>query len=1044
MANDSERGRRPSRRVIGAYEAGRPAGTWTWLHEDGSPARTVTYVDGLAEGDETSWHPDGAVHWRGRSERGVKVGSWTATHPNGAVETVHHYVLGKLHGEFHWDNDDKSPRVRGRYEAGTQVGAWTWWDWEGWGRIERVYDAQGRLHGVDRHYASDGKLALERTWVEDQLNGPFAEFHPDGSRKESGTYVAGAPHGTLHRWDLNGQESTLQYDHGVELGLLADAALLTRLGKSMAKKKDDWAMMEVLERAVETGQGRLLWHLVNEGYLDAGAKPQIWGKLADHAQHATARGVVALLERAQPYDAKDWRPQRLVDDWPAALDAIATRFYARDGTTLDAALKRFPPKVQKGLAIVKRKLGKGDGKGLPRNLAAQLAKKHIDDGGLTDAWMLRDGELVHADLADRVGDPTEAMRALLELLVGQDLWTQALIAQMIKTKNTRVSAVLAQDALRAASADDLATMLNKLEFGTSYSYGEVQRVFDAWRDDGGDFWLALAPKILEVGLKSLCAQAAIRRFTAEGRQLDPRIDELLHPDGIGGDPGFTWMREALNGLKDRSDPAAIDQATSLEDGEGSGWIGVRAMSAALRALPDGRGQAVVARWLDGDHVPEGTFAVLATWPSVELLDKALAAVRRQPPKTFYASHAPSGGLGLLHGVEALTHLVTAFDAETDPAIALVLKRGILYAMARTAASGQGWPEAFDRFVQVHDWPPDVRENEFEYHLQRPIWKVLFRTPQARAEKVVLRLLDGPGRTFGRAFSMISAVATDAVLARAFDRLLDLEPELNSDQNRWVEQGLNELMEEKTPWVRWCALNGAGGRLASVFSSAVGSDNWEQFEKERAEEGYTLPKRLDAIDECLAMAAALPGDRTRLYLLRWSDALPQGLNRIGGRPLGISADRWPRFDDEPMQFLFSLDLRTMPELGARLPGAIGLAVFVSATESNDATEPNTPESAVVAIVDDTTHEPPEGAVPVDPASFEPVPIDVPVGQSHGHQELRRKLYAVRARVLGSPGWIQEPEYDGEFIMQFDERFVPMNLGDTGRMYVFRDTAFWQCH
>lgn len=30
------------------------------------------------------------------------------------------------------------------------------------------------------------------------------------------------------------------------------------------------------------------------------------------------------------------------------------------------------------------------------------------------------------------------------------------------------------------------------------------------------------------------------------------------------------------------------------------------------------------------------------------------------------------------------------------------------------------------------------------------------------------------------------------------------------------------------------------------------------------------------------------------------------------------------------------------------------------------------------------------------------------------------------------------------MQFDEGFVDVNLGDMGVMYVFEDSAFWQCH
>lgn len=47
-------------------------------------------------------------------------------------------------------------------------------------------------------------------------------------------------------------------------------------------------------------------------------------------------------------------------------------------------------------------------------------------------------------------------------------------------------------------------------------------------------------------------------------------------------------------------------------------------------------------------------------------------------------------------------------------------------------------------------------------------------------------------------------------------------------------------------------------------------------------------------------------------------------------------------------------------------------------------------------------------------------------------------------MGPPMWLQDEACFGEFLMQFDEQFVYMNLGDMGIMYVFADTAFWQCH
>jgi hypothetical protein len=40
-------------------------------------------------------------------------------------------------------------------------------------------------------------------------------------------------------------------------------------------------------------------------------------------------------------------------------------------------------------------------------------------------------------------------------------------------------------------------------------------------------------------------------------------------------------------------------------------------------------------------------------------------------------------------------------------------------------------------------------------------------------------------------------------------------------------------------------------------------------------------------------------------------------------------------------------------------------------------------------------------------------------------------------------MQGDEYEGPLLVQFDESLVPMNLGDAGVMYVFPDTAFWQC-
>ncbi len=66
------------------------------------------------------------------------------------------------------------------------------------------------------------------------------------------------------------------------------------------------------------------------------------------------------------------------------------------------------------------------------------------------------------------------------------------------------------------------------------------------------------------------------------------------------------------------------------------------------------------------------------------------------------------------------------------------------------------------------------------------------------------------------------------------------------------------------------------------------------------------------------------------------------------------------------------------------------------------------------------------------------------QESPRRRLRGAIYGASARAGGSPLWLQGDEHDGDFLLQFDESFADVNLGDCGIMFVFTDTQFWQCH
>jgi hypothetical protein len=140
---------------------------------------------------------------------------------------------------------------------------------------------------------------------------------------------------------------------------------------------------------------------------------------------------------------------------------------------------------------------------------------------------------------------------------------------------------------------------------------------------------------------------------------------------------------------------------------------------------------------------------------------------------------------------------------------------------------------------------------------------------------------------------------------------------------------------------------------------------------------------------------------------------------------------------------------MPELRQKLGGKRSFSFFMANPNGNEASAPFNDETAVVICDDEKVKE--EGRAPEDAEvrqeeSFECVRIHVPADVfSDEDDPLQQAIFGAHARVLGKPIWIQEQEDGGTgFVMQLDEGFVDVNLGDMGVLYVYEDGGFWQCH
>lgn len=196
--------------------------------------------------------------------------------------------------------------------------------------------------------------------------------------------------------------------------------------------------------------------------------------------------------------------------------------------------------------------------------------------------------------------------------------------------------------------------------------------------------------------------------------------------------------------------------------------------------------------------------------------------------------------------------------------------------------------------------------------------------------------------------------------------------------------------------------------------------------------------------------------TTIYLLRaGGPASPSSVARVGGDPIGIDETDWPTCEDEPMDHLVTLDLEQMPALCVGpLAAARAVSLFISDRTFNEAFMPDNDEATIVVL---TAADVGRGAVPParpaeEPAAaLEVTAVEVPPGVFSAGEPGEPKLAALWAELYdasayagGQPMWLQSPEHEGHFILQFDEAFIDVNLGDAGVMYAFADTAFWQCH
>lgn len=128
----------------------------------------------------------------------------TTYYQNGALHEE--YSINKdgiKHGKYHILSEDGKTMEEGEYHEGHYKGTRTLFT-DGVKEIEEFYDDNGNLNAPSFIYYPDGKIKIEKPYVNNKINGILKGYYPSGALKEEVTFSDNEENGPFTEYHPNG------------------------------------------------------------------------------------------------------------------------------------------------------------------------------------------------------------------------------------------------------------------------------------------------------------------------------------------------------------------------------------------------------------------------------------------------------------------------------------------------------------------------------------------------------------------------------------------------------------------------------------------------------------------------------------------------------------------------------------------------------------------------------------------------------------------------------------------------------------------------
>jgi hypothetical protein len=327
-------------------------------------------------------------------------------------------------------------------------------------------------------------------------------------------------------------------------------------------------------------------------------------------------------------------------------------------------------------------------------------------------------------------------------------------------------------------------------------------------------------------------------------------------------------------------------------------------------------------------------------------------------------------------------------------------------------------------------------------------------PEGR-DRVLDAMIERGGPELPRIFAFLD-FGSPQLRARALDRFAT-EPEVRCDRT-WMEMTANRLgvafhadvrgVLQRHPQAAPRVTEALGQPLLDSIVSGSPGEHARPLEKAAAKAGAE-------------------GPRVTIHVLEPWDGVKADasvVSRVGPTAIGVPRERGPLdLDGDPMRHMMTLRLADVPELAARFPGKLALAVFL-ADDGGHAYEADSDDAAVLLLDesdlahgelrltgsdDEEDDDDLDAYVSAETRPFVATAVDVPLaalqpeeGASKALRKLHEQIEGIPGRIGGPPGWFRDEGHDGGFVLQFDDDFETLPVQGQARLYVFDDTALWQ--